>query len=93
MAFTQLTAFGPALVAIHRILAGGLAAERGLDLRPVQALPVPVQSGQLLVVLQAGLPEALEDALALPQTEAVIDGAQAPRSRGMAFHGRPVRTR
>src|SRR5260221_3097562 len=89
VAFTPVTEFGPPLVAIHRILAGGVAAERGLDLRPVQALPVPVQSGQLLVVLQAGLPKALEDALALPQTEAVIDGARgAPLTR----HGIPRNT-
>src|SRR5712692_2070683 len=78
--FTQMTPFGPPFAAVHGILSGEPAAERGFDLRPIQTLPLPVQTFQLIILFQACLPEVLEEALLFPQSEAVID-----RARGSQF--------
>src|SRR6266567_3963769 len=52
MTLTQLRALGALFAALHRIGAGGAAAERGFDLRPIQALPPPIESRHLVKRLQ-----------------------------------------
>jgi hypothetical protein len=74
MPITELTALGPAFAAIGGIGSGRGSAERGFRHHSIQALPLPLDAFQFVILLQPGLPEGLEEPLLFPQSEPIIHG-------------------
>src|SRR5215469_384853 len=87
----QETTLGSLLAAIGGIGSGRGVAERGLGHGSIDRLPFPLNADQLIIVLQSGLPEGLEEASSLPFLKAIMHrrtGSQLAR-QGIPLDARP----